>query len=69
MPEIRSEHLVPTRAGVRAQAVGGDGAVLDDYVIQETERIINVGNAPSPAATSALNIGATIVDRLIPQLD
>lgn len=64
MPEIRSEHLVPTRAGVRAQAVTPDGGLVDDFVIQESQRIINVGNAPSPAATAALTIASTIADRL-----
>jgi L-2-hydroxyglutarate oxidase len=64
MPEIRAEHLVPHRAGVRAQAVGRDGTILDDFLIQHTDRIVNVGNAPSPAATSALHIGQTVVDRL-----
>ena len=65
MPAIRSERLVPTRAGMRTQAVARDGAIVDDFVIQESERIINVGNAPSPAATAALNIASTIVDHLV----
>jgi L-2-hydroxyglutarate oxidase LhgO len=69
MPEIRSEHLVPTRAGVRAQAVAPDGGILDDFLIQESDRIVNVGNAPSPAATSALNIGSAIAERLLARVD
>jgi len=68
IPEIRSEHLVAAPAGVRAQALGRHGEVLDDFVIQESERVINVGNAPSPAATASLNIGNLIVDRLEPRL-
>ncbi|MCA8999806.1 MAG: L-2-hydroxyglutarate oxidase [Planctomycetaceae bacterium] len=64
VPEIRSEHLTPGHTGVRAQALGKDGALLDDFVIQQTERMIHVGNAPSPAATASLNIGKLIVDRL-----
>lgn len=64
VPEIRPEHLVPATAGIRAQAVGADGKLLDDFVIQESPRIINVGNAPSPAATASLNIGKLIIDRL-----
>ncbi|QDU38384.1 L-2-hydroxyglutarate oxidase LhgO [Maioricimonas rarisocia] len=67
IPEIRSEHLVAAPAGVRAQALGRHGEVLDDFVIQESERVINVGNAPSPAATASLNIGNLIVDRLEPR--
>lgn len=64
VPEIESQHLVAAPAGVRAQALGPQGELLDDFVIQESERIINVGNAPSPAATASLNIGKLIVDRL-----
>ena len=64
VPEIRSEHLLPAPAGVRAQALGRDGQLVDDFVITESERIINVCNAPSPAATASLNIGKLIVDRL-----
>ncbi len=64
VPEIRAAHLHPAPAGVRAMALGRDGALLDDFVIGESERVINVGNAPSPAATAALNIGALIVDKL-----
>lgn len=64
VPEIRSEHLVAAPAGVRAQAIGPDGKLVDDFVFQETDRIINVGNAPSPAATASLNIGRIIIDRL-----
>jgi L-2-hydroxyglutarate oxidase len=64
VPEIRAEHLTAAPAGVRAQAVTPDGAMVDDFVIQRTGRVVNVGNAPSPAATSSLNIGAIIVDQL-----
>ncbi|MFG0332113.1 MAG: L-2-hydroxyglutarate oxidase [Maioricimonas sp. JB049] len=64
IPAIRSEDLVAAPAGVRAQALGRHGEGLDDFVIEESERVINVGNAPSPAATASLNIGNLIVDRL-----
>ena len=63
VPEIRAEHLTPAPAGVRAQAVTWDGKMVDDFVIQRVGNVVNVGNAPSPAATSSLNIGATIVDQ------
>lgn len=69
MPEIRSDNLIPARAGVRAQAVAVSGNIIDDFVIQAADRIVNVNNAPSPAATSALNIGNLIVDRLDEQLN
>ncbi len=67
VPEIRAEHLHPAPAGIRAQAVLPDGSMVDDFLIQESERVINVNNAPSPAATASLNIGKTIVERLIPR--
>jgi L-2-hydroxyglutarate oxidase LhgO len=68
MPEIRAEHLLPGRAGVRAQALASDGNLVDDFVIQSGDRVINVCNAPSPAATSSLNIGQLVVDQLAPRL-
>jgi len=68
MPEIRSEHLVPARSGVRAQAVDPDGGMVDDFSIQGSGRVINVNNAPSPAATSSLNVGNLIVDQLERQM-
>ncbi len=68
MPAIRSEHLEPARAGVRAQAISPDGGLVDDFLIQPRGRVINVGNAPSPAATSALNIGKIIADEVEPAL-
>ena len=64
VPEIRAEHLQPAPAGVRAQALNRDGVLVDDFVIQQSGRVVNVLNAPSPAATSALNIGELIVERL-----
>ena len=64
LPEIRAEHLIAAPAGVRAQAVSRSGNMVDDFVIQQEERLIHVGNAPSPAATSSLNIGNLIVDKL-----
>ena len=64
MPEIRSEHLVPAPAGVRAQALQRNGLLVDDFLILEEARIVNVCNAPSPAATASLNIGQLVVERL-----
>jgi (S)-2-hydroxyglutarate dehydrogenase len=64
VPEIRREHLAPGGAGVRAQAVTPDGDMVDDFLILEGERIINVNNAPSPAATSSLNIGRLIAEKV-----
>jgi (S)-2-hydroxyglutarate dehydrogenase len=64
VPAIRAEHLEPAPAGIRAQAVAPDGGLVDDFLVVEGERVVNVCNAPSPAATASLQIGATIVDRL-----
>lgn len=64
IPAIRAEDLEPAAAGIRAQAIAPDGAMVDDFMIHETARIVNVCNAPSPAATASLNIGRLIVDKL-----
>jgi L-2-hydroxyglutarate oxidase LhgO len=57
VPGVRSQHLVPGGAGVRAQAVAPDGRMLDDFVIEESGPSVHVLNAPSPGATSSLAIG------------
>lgn len=62
-PDLRIDDLEAAPAGVRAQAVAADGTMVDDFLIEPGERVINVVNAPSPAATSALNIGSLIVDQ------
>jgi len=64
IPEIEGKHLESAPAGIRAQAVSPEGDMVDDFLIQESERVVNVCNAPSPAATASLNIGETIVDKL-----
>ena len=64
VPEIREEHLVKAPAGIRAQALLPDGSMMDDFAYQESARIVNVINAPSPAATSSLAIGENVVDQL-----
>ena len=61
VPAIQAEHLSEAPAGIRAQAVGRNGSLVDDFLIQKNERIINVCNAPSPAATASLNIAEEIV--------
>jgi L-2-hydroxyglutarate oxidase len=64
VPEIREEHLEAAPAGIRAQAVLPTGAMLDDFSFHERARIVNVINAPSPAATASLSIGRMIAERL-----
>lgn len=62
LPELSSRDVVPGPAGVRAQALGRDGALVDDFVISRTEGALHVRNAPSPAATSSLALARLIVD-------
>jgi L-2-hydroxyglutarate oxidase len=63
VPEIRSEHIVPAPAGVRAQAVNRDGSMVDDFQILQAEGVVHVLNAPSPAATASLNIGRHVAEQ------
>jgi (S)-2-hydroxyglutarate dehydrogenase len=64
VPDIRAEDLGPAPAGVRAQAVTPDGALVDDFLIREADRVVNVVNAPSPAATASLAIGRHVAERV-----
>jgi L-2-hydroxyglutarate oxidase len=68
VPEIRAEDLEAGPAGIRAMAVAPDGEMVDDFLILEGDRVVNVCNAPSPAATASLNIGKLVVERLAPRL-
>jgi len=60
VPGLRAEQLVRGGAGVRAQALGPDGALLDDFSIVRGGGMIHVLNAPSPAATASIAIGTEI---------
>jgi L-2-hydroxyglutarate oxidase len=64
VPDITAADLVPSGAGVRAQAIGRDGKLVDDFVIQQNQNQIHILNAPSPAATSSLEI-AQYVSQLV----
>ncbi len=57
VPELRQDDLIPGGSGVRAQALGPDGRLLDDFVLAESPRAVHVLNAPSPAATASMAIG------------
>jgi (S)-2-hydroxyglutarate dehydrogenase len=63
VPELQTSDLEPAFAGVRAQALGRDGSLIDDFVFSATERALHVRNAPSPGATSSLAIARCIADR------
>ena len=64
VPAIRAADLEPAPAGIRAQAVALDGALIDDFMIVELDSVLSVCNAPSPAATASLNVGKLIVEKL-----
>lgn len=64
LPGIEAADLTPAFAGVRAQALGRDGRLLDDFLVSETERALHVRNAPSPAATSCLALARVVADRV-----
>ncbi|MDI9881144.1 L-2-hydroxyglutarate oxidase [Flectobacillus longus] len=60
IPDIQESDLIEGGAGVRAQACDREGGLLDDFSIIEDTKVINILNAPSPAATSSLSIGQTV---------
>ena len=63
VPELTMADLLPGPSGVRAQALGPDGSLVDDFVFNtQGRRIVHVRNAPSPGATSSLAIGRMIAD-------
>ena len=64
IPDITKKDLTPRIAGVRAQAVGKDGSLIDDFVFERKEQSLHVLNAPSPAATASLAIGEHIIKEI-----
>ena len=69
IPEIQESDLVDGGAGVRAQACDRSGGLLDDFAIRESATVINVLNAPSPAATSSLSIGGTVASMALKRFE
>lgn len=69
VPELRAEDVEPAFAGVRAQAVGRAGHLVDDFVVHSTERALHVRNAPSPAATSSLALARLIAERVESEME
>ncbi len=63
-PSVKLEDLLPHPSGIRAQAVSNTGQLIHDFKFVETPRSLHVGNAPSPAATSAIPIAEAIVDKV-----
>jgi L-2-hydroxyglutarate oxidase len=65
VPSIEVDDLVRVPAGVRAQALGRDGALVDDFAIVRRDNAVHVLNAPSPAATASLAIAEEIVNAVL----
>ncbi|MCE2765656.1 MAG: L-2-hydroxyglutarate oxidase [Fimbriimonadaceae bacterium] len=68
VPEVKEDHLIQAPAGVRAQAVNANGAMVDDFAFVEDQRSVHVINAPSPAATACLAIADEILAMLSPKI-
>jgi L-2-hydroxyglutarate oxidase len=64
VPAVGVDDVEPGPSGIRAQAVGRDGALLDDFAFAETQHAVHVVNAPSPAATASIAIAELVADRL-----
>jgi L-2-hydroxyglutarate oxidase len=64
VPAVRREDIVRHGAGVRAQALLPDGSLVHDFLIETAPNQVHVLNAPSPAATCALEIGRYVADRV-----
>ena len=64
-PSLSVADLLPFSAGIRAQAVTRDGLLVHDFLFLQSERMLHVCNAPSPAATSAIPIGVRIADAVM----
>jgi (S)-2-hydroxyglutarate dehydrogenase len=64
VPGLGPGDVLPGPAGVRAQAVGRDGTLVDDFVVHQAGGAVHVRNAPSPAATSSLALARLIADQV-----
>ncbi|WP_419840346.1 L-2-hydroxyglutarate oxidase [Candidatus Poriferisodalis sp.] len=64
VPDIEADDLVRSKAGVRAQAMDSAGDLEDDFAVTHAGHTTHVLNAPSPAATSSLEIAKMIVSRI-----
>ena len=69
LPELRASDLSAAPAGIRAQALARDGTLADDFIFGRSRRVLNVRNAPSPAATSSLAIAEHVVARALALFD
>ena len=65
VPSLEGATILPGTRGVRAQAMNGDGSLLDDFVIARRRDTVLVRNAPSPGATSSMAIAEYIVEQAL----
>ncbi len=65
IPEIRANDLIVGNSGVRAQLCDDKGNLVDDFMIKYEQNAVHVINAPSPAATSSLQIGKSITEKIL----
>jgi (S)-2-hydroxyglutarate dehydrogenase len=65
IPELRQDQLEPGGSGVRAQALGSDGKLIDDFAFRYSPGFIHVCNVPSPAATASLVLGRSIAEKAV----
>jgi (S)-2-hydroxyglutarate dehydrogenase len=64
VPAVTADDLVPAGSGVRAQAITRAGTLVDDFLVETAPRQVHVLNAPSPAATSSLEIARHVADQV-----
>jgi (S)-2-hydroxyglutarate dehydrogenase len=69
VPELTNDDLITGGAGVRALAADKYGGILDDFLFLEEKNILNVINAPSPAATASLAVGNSVAEMALKKLD
>ncbi|MGJ0386936.1 L-2-hydroxyglutarate oxidase [Paenarthrobacter nicotinovorans] len=65
VPSLEGATVLPGTRGVRAQAMNGDGSLVDDFVIARRRDTVLVRNAPSPGATSSMAIAEYIVEQAL----
>lgn len=65
VPSLEGASVLPGTRGVRAQAMNGDGSLVDDFVIARRRDTVMVRNAPSPGATSSMAIAEYIVEQAL----
>ena len=65
MPAIEAKHVTFGPSGMRAQCLADDGTLVDDFLLEEGDGLLNVLNAPSPGATASLAIGGTLAEKAI----